>query len=156
MDSINSDLLDLPIKRPQTRAELETLRRLVIFLKPARDYEPKNLKGHIMTKDQELKNLDEFIATMPDTYIGDWLQEQREAIKNAMACDTMVYVENFNHRLLRAKSEARDIITRAELDAKKVIETAEAKAAKAAKKYDEITMNLFSLSRHIHHIAEEL
>ena len=109
-----------------------------------------------MTKDQEIQELDTFIATMPDTYIGDWLKDQLEAIKDAMACDTMVYVENFTQRFIRAKREAGDIITRAELDADKLIKAAEVKADKAKKEYDTVTMNLFSLSRHIHHIAEEL
>ena len=109
-----------------------------------------------MTKNTELQQLNSFIDSMPDTYIGDWLKDQREAIINAMACDTMIYVEDFNQRLLRAKREEGDIITRAELDAKSIVEKAEAKAAKAAKEYDKVTMNLFSLSRHIHGIAEQL
>ena len=109
-----------------------------------------------MTKETEITILDKFIASMPDTYIGDWLKDQRDAIENAMACDTMIYIEDFTQRLIRAKREAGDIITRAELDAKKIIEEAEKKAAKSTKKYDEITMNLFALSRHIHGIAEQL
>ena len=109
-----------------------------------------------MDKHTELQKLDGFIATMPDTYIGDWLQDQRDAIINAMGCDTMVYAETFSQRYERAKRDYQDIITRAELDAAKLIKTAEAKQATIRKQYDKMIQDVYSLGNQIQRLAQDM
>jgi len=109
-----------------------------------------------MDKHTELQKLDGFIATMPDTYIGDWLQDQRDAIINAMGCDTMVYAETFSQRYERAKRDYQDIITRAELDAAKLIKDAETKITKTRKQYEQHIQHVYELGKTLQRAAQDM
>ena len=109
-----------------------------------------------MYKKEEMAKLDEFIADMPDTYIGDWLSEQRVDIENAMASDSMAWVDTLQEYRQKAINDAQMIIEKAERKAAEIIRLAEGREISSKKLYQNYSDKIHDLGRTLERVARDM
>ena len=110
-----------------------------------------------MTKSEEMASLDLFILSLPtDTYLHEWLTDQRDHIESAMRSDSMCYCSTFAEYHAVRLEDADKIRNNAKLESESMVRDAKIKSAKIRTEYEQQQNTLYDLGRKISRIADDM